>query len=188
MTGYQNKFKEAEYNLTKLKQSFALGSLDFEHDLNNFLSSVQSIFWTLNKSFDKSNGYTSWKEARGKRLPEDAKTFKELRNVSLKEEPIKHEGIIVDFDFGAKGIFIPPNATVATPWFNTEERKLVSTKATITTIDGKSYEVEPLIIHDFTVALTTNNKDFKIDYFISKAQNYLLAIHKEIIATEQKFK
>jgi hypothetical protein len=86
MTGYQNKFKEAEYNLTKLKQSFALGNLDFEHDLNNFLSSVQSIFWTLNKSFEKSYGYASWKEARGSRLPEDAKTFKELNYPRLEGE------------------------------------------------------------------------------------------------------
>jgi hypothetical protein len=83
---------------------------------------------------------------------------------------------------------IPPNATVVTPSFDTIERKLLSTKATITTIDGKSYEIEPLIIHDFSVALTSNNKDLKIKYFVSKAHNYLHSIYNEIIATEQKFK
>ena len=187
MKPYWKKFQEAQYNLRELKVNFAKKEPSFKHCLNNFLSSAQSVFWTLNKEFNKKDQYNTWQEARGSRLPKNSVLFKELRNVSLKEGPIEHAGIINDFDFGAAGITIPPFAEVFTPWIETKTGKLQSDIAQIKTVDGEIYEVRPLIIHDFCINLISDNKLIEIKTFLHDADNYLASIKKEIIEAENKF-
>lgn len=187
MQSYWKKYQEAEYNFQKVKGCFLKNDISFEHCLNNFLSSAQSVFWILNKEFSSKNNYETWKNDRSKRLPEKAKLFKELRNISLKEGPIKHEGVIFDFDFGAAGIIIPPYAKVYSPVIDRELGKPASNKAQIETIDGKTYEVEPIIVHDFVVKVESDKKLYEIKYFLITGTEYLDSIRKEIEATETKF-
>jgi len=187
MSPYSKKYDESAYNFEKIKESFLNNDSNFEHCLNNFLSSAQSVFWILNKEFVSKPDYDEWKNRRSERLPKTAKSFKELRNISLKEGPIKHNGVIFDFDFGGAGIVIPPYAEVTSPVIDTHLGKIVS-KAQIKTVEGDIYEVEPIVIHDFSVKVESGKKIYDIKYFLHEAFQYINAIKKEIEETERSFK
>lgn len=188
MQSYWKKYEEALYNLSEVKRSFAKGETSFEHCLNNYLSSVQSVFWVLNTKFSANKSYEDWQKSRTQRLPKYAKVFKELRNISLKEYPLEHSGIINGFDFGAVGITIPPHAEVLCPVLDTYTGKLVSNKATIKLVDGTSYEVEPLIIRDFAVNGISDGKSYNIDFFLKRADEYMGFVKREIATAENRFK
>lgn len=183
---YLDKFNEAEFNLDSLQKSFVLGDENFKHYLNNFLSSAQSVFWALNKYFNDVEGYDEWKNSRPERLGDKSRIFKELRNVSVKEGPVKNENIIIDFDFGAAGIIIPPYAQVTSPVIDTRIGKIIS-KATIKTLSGELTEVDPIIVYDFSVVIESHNKIFALDYFLSSARIYMEEINKEIGLAESIF-
>ena len=121
-------------------------------------------------------------------MPVEAKIFKNLRNVSEKEGPVKNTGVIANFDFWGAGIVIPPHAEVVTPWIDTSTGKLGSNKATITTKEGVTTEVEPLIVHDFIVVVESKGKTYKLDKVITDCRAYAKAIIQEIDETEKKFK
>ena len=45
---YRRKFEEAQFYFRYFQVSFDSHYGNFEHHLNNFLSSAQSVIWTLN--------------------------------------------------------------------------------------------------------------------------------------------
>lgn len=184
---YQKKYNEAKFNLNLLKQSFALGHPEFEHHLNNFLSSAQSVFWMLNKAFGKCDGYENWKSMRSERLSRDFKILKNLRNISLKEKPIEHAEIINGFDFKTAGISIPPLAEAIGPWLDTKTGKFLSNKWEIKTVEGDIKEVEPIVIHDFSVKVESDGKIIQVECFLAKADLFVKEIGDEILATEKNF-
>ena len=181
---HRDQFKLAQFNLQKLEESFRRADGEYEYHFNNFLSSVQAVFWALNKQFSKCDGYEQWSQERTKRLPSDAKIFKELRNISVKEGPVKNSSVVLGFDFGAAGITIPAHAEVVFPWVETATGKPVSYRAVIKTVDGLETEVEPVVVHDFIVIVESQGKEFRLDAAISQSKIYLDAVEKEIAAAE----
>ena len=185
---HREKLAEAKYNLGTVKESFEKNDGNFEHCLNNFLSSAQSILWALNKSFSKKQGYEKWILKRGERLPVTSKHFKELRNITVKEGPVRSESIKIGFNFGPEGIPIPARATFTSPVIDTWTNKIIG-KGIIETAEGEKLEVNPAqIIHDFSVKVESAGKMYAIDSFIKDATDYLLALEKEIEETEELFR
>lgn len=184
---HRDQFQLALFNLQKLEESFRQANGEYEHNLNSFLSSVQAVFWSLNKKFTKCTGYEQWSKGRSDRLPPEAKIFKELRNISLKEGPIKNSGVILGFDFGAAGITIPAHATVTFPWIDRVTGKPSSYKAVIETVDGHKTEVQPVVLHDFSVTVESDEKVYHLDHVILSAKAYLDAVKKEIITAEEQY-
>lgn len=184
-SNYWDKYNEATYNLEQAQELFLIRSNALEFCINNFLSSVQSIFWMLNKNFSSAKEYTEWQNDRTNRLHEDAKIFKELRNISLKEYPIKVNGIILGFKIEEP--WLPAGATFTSPIIDTRNGSPISNKWTILTIEWYKYEIDALAIHDFSVNAISNGKVYYIDIFITKAKLYLESIKEEILMTELKF-
>lgn len=184
MESYYKKLSEAQYNLNLVEELFTKRDKNMEHALNNFLSSAQSVFWVLNKEFDKNVGYKEWSDKRGERLPKDARIFKELRNISLKQYPVEHTGVVLGFQVEN----LPAHATVSTPWIDTRIGKPVSNKCIIKTKEGEEYEVDGLAVHDFIVHITSDKKEYTIEKFITQAREYLVAIAKEVEFTIKIFK
>lgn len=184
---HREKFAEAAFNLDKLQESFRLANGEAQHHLNNFLSSVQAVLWCLNKEFSGCEGYQEWATNRSDRLPPDARTFKELRNISLKEGPVKNLGVVLGFDFGAAGIVIPAHATVEFPWIETATGRPVSYKAIIKTLDGEETEVQPVVLHDFTVTVESDGKLYHLSAVIAEAHSYLAALEGECAEAERRW-
>lgn len=107
--------------------------------------------------------------------------------MSLKEGPIKNLNIVLNLDFGSAGITIPAHAEVLCPVFDTWTGKVLSYKATIRTADGQSYEVEPVVLHDFDVAVESNGKLIQINAVITQARAYMTAISDEMSEAERRF-
>ena len=171
-----------------MEEYFRDADINYIHSFNAFLASAQSVIFCLNKEYNNCVMYDNWKDKRSSRLPVEARIFKNLRNVSEKEGPVKNTGVIANFDFGGAGIVIPPHAEVVTPWIDACTGKLGSNKATITTKEGVTTQVEPLIVHDFIVVVESKGKTYKLDKVITDCRAYARAIIQEIDATEKKFK
>ena len=183
---YRDKFDEAKFNLESVKKSFENNDGNFEHCVNNFLSSAQSIIFTLNKSLSKAPGYFEWSEKRSERLPDISKTFKELRNISLKEGSIKSDVVKVGFNFGPNGIHIPFRAKFTSPVIDTWENKIIG-KAMVETHDGKKEEFEAQVIHDFSIKASSAGKTYTVEDFLKNASEYLSLLEKEIETAEHLF-
>lgn len=184
---YWDKLNEAEFNFKTLQKDFEEGNLEFEHSLNNFLSSAQSVFWILNKELNGKQGYKEWSSERESRLSNEAKIFKELRNISIKEGPIKHEGAMLGMDFGPEGIILSSNEALITPMINIQTGRASSDKARIESPDGGTKEISFEIFNDFSVKVESNGKNYFIDRFIKSAKLYLADLKKEIESAEQRF-
>ena len=185
---YVDKYEEMEFHLNQMEECFRNGDKNYIHSFNAFLASSHSVIFCLNKEFNSRVMYDNWKNKRSSRLPEIAKTFRNLRNISEKEGPVKNTGVIANFDFGGAGIVIPPHAEVVTPWIDTYTGKLNSKKATITTKEGVATEVEPLIVHDYVVVVKSHGKTYKLDKVIIDSREYAKAIRQEIDKTEKKYR
>src|ERR1035437_3909838 len=111
---YRDKFIEMSFHLNKMEESFRVADGNYVHYFNSFLSSAQSVFFCLNKEFSKHPLYENWKNKRSQRLPDKAKVFKELRNVSEKEEPVRNAAVVVGLTLG-EGVGLPPRATFTSP-------------------------------------------------------------------------
>jgi hypothetical protein len=183
---YRAKYNEAFYNLNQAQELFLKRDQDLEICLNNFLSSVQSVFWMLNNSFNKKYNYEKWQMHRSSRLHESSKIFKELRNISLKEYPIEVDKYILGFKIGEPGL--PAGATFTSPMIDSKTGRPLNNKCTIRTKEGNEYEVDAIAIHDFSVNAISDGKEYFIEAFINTAREYLKSIEKEIVSTESKFK
>lgn len=184
---YREKFLEVSFNLRRMEESFRVGDGNYQHYLNSFLSSAQSVFFCLNKEFNRRPLYDNWRDKRSDRLPLVAKIFKELRNISEKEAPVRNSAVVLEFDYGAAGITIPAHATVTSPAIDSYTGRPLTHKATITTKEGISTEVEPIVVHDFIVTVVSHGKTYRLDKVISDARLYTDAILREIEETERKF-
>lgn len=183
---YRDKFEEVSFHLKKIEESFRAADGSYVHYFNSFLSSAQSVFFCLNKEFNRYPLYDNWKNKRSARLPDTARVFKELRNVSEKEGPVRNTAVVVGFALG-EGVGLPAHATFSSPLINTHTGHPVSSKGTITTIEGVTREVEALALHDFVVVVESNGKTYRLDRVISDARLYADAIRIEIESTEKKF-
>jgi hypothetical protein len=181
MENYQKQLSLAKHNLEDLVESFFRRDKFIETRINNFLSSIQSVIWMLNKTFGNFNWYELWKDGRWRRLGEDAKIFKELRNISIKEYPIEVKSIIIWF----KIEYLPAYATFIWPVIDTRNALPISNKWIIRTQDGIEYETECLTVHDFSVNTLSNKKEYYIENFITSARKYIQSIETEITATEK---
>ena len=181
---HREKFEEVVFHLNEMETSFIAGDGKYHHYFNSFLSAAQSVFFCLNKEFNRHPLYENWQKKRSARLPDTAKIFKELRNISQKEEPIRNVGVVVDFEL-EEGL--PPQATFTSPVINSRTGQPVSSKGTITTKDGVMTEVEALALHDFIVVVKSNGKTYRLDQVISDARLYANAILGEIEAAEKRF-
>lgn len=183
---YTDKIAEAKYNLESVKKSFADNDGNFEHCVNNFLSSAQSIIFTLNKSLSKTPGYTEWAEKRSERLPDISKTFRELRNISLKEGPVKSDVIKIGFNFGPNGISVPFRAKFTSPIVDTVGNQIIG-KAMVETHDGEREEFEVQAIHDFSIKASSDGKTYNVEDFLKNASEYLSLLEKEVDTAEHLF-
>ena len=181
---HREKFDEARFHLKQMEASFRAGDANHQHYFNSFLSSAQAVFFCLNKEFNSRPLYDTWKDKRSARLPPIAKTFKELRNVSEKEGPVKNSGVITGFSFGQP---LPAHATFTGPWMDTRTGKLTSNKGTITTIEGVKTEVDVEPLYDFVVVVESGGKTYRLERVLSDSRAYLDAIQKELEETERKF-
>jgi hypothetical protein len=181
---HRDKFDEASFHLQKMEESFRAADGNYLHYFNSFLSSAQSVFFCLNKEFNKHPLYENWQKKRSTRLPDTAKVFKELRNVSEKEGPIQNAAVIVDF---ALKDGLPAHATFTSPIINSRTGQPVFSKGTITTKDGVTTEVEAVALHDFLVVVKSDKKTYRLDRVICDARLYAKAIFGEIEAAEKRF-
>lgn len=182
---HNKQLELARYNLISVEDSFIAGDMNFEYHLNNFLSSAQAVLHIMNKSFAKNDKYEDWKNKRTERLPESAKKFKELRNISLKEGPIEHEACVVDIRM-PEGVIIPPFAELITPWIDTYTGKLVGDMV-INYRDGSKKVIKPIVVNDFMIQVESDGKEYKIDRFITQSKEYLVALEREIRFAENHF-
>lgn len=183
---HHDKYKEMSFHLNKMEESFRAADESYVHYFNSFLSSAQSVFFCLNKEFGKHPLYGNWQKKRSERLPNTAKVFKELRNVSEKEGPVKNATVVIGFTLG-EGIGLPAGATFSSPLMNTRTGHPISSSGTITTKEGITTQVEALAYHDFTVVVKSDGKTHHLDRVISDARLYAVAILDEINATENRF-
>lgn len=181
---HREKLEEVVFNLNQMENSFRAGDGSYQHYFNSFLSASQSVFFCLNKEFNKHPLYEGWQKKRPDRLPPTARTFKELRNVSEKEGPVKNSGVITGFSFGQP---LPAHATFTGPWMDTHTGKLTSTKGTITTVEGVKTEVDVEPLYDFSVVVASGNKVYRLERVISDSRAYVDAIRKEIEEAEKRF-
>lgn len=179
-----DKFDEASFHLQKMEESFRAADGNYMHYFNSFLSSAQSVFFCLNKEFNKHPLYENWQQKRSARLPDTAKIFKELRNISEKEEPIRNAAVVIGF---ALEEGLPALATFASPIINSRTGQPVSSRGTITTKDGVTTEVEALALHDFIVVVKSEKKTYRLERVICDARLYSKAILGEIEAAEKRF-
>ena len=188
-SGYRGKVEEAAYHLREVHAAFLAADPNLVHALNAFLSAAQSVIWTLNKAFSKRSGYTKWQEARSGRLPPDAKLFKELRNVSVKEAPVRNNSVIVEFRLGdgTSQAGLGPHETFTSPFINSLTGQVLG-KATVTSADAKTTrEVDALALHDFGVEVTSDGKTHSLPAFVTAGRTYLAALAREIAETERRF-
>ena len=76
------KLLEAEHFLARLNQS---DGLEFQFELNAFLSASRSVTFVLQKALADAPGFAVWYEQQQARMKADAamRFFLELRNISL---------------------------------------------------------------------------------------------------------
>ena len=180
---HRDKFDEASFHLQKMEESFRAADGNYLHYFNSFLSSAQSVFFCLNKEFNKHPLYENWQKKRSARLPDTAKVFKELRNISEKEEPIRNTAVVVGFALEG----LPAQAKFASPIINSCTGQLESSKGTITTKDGVTTDVDALALHDFIVVVKSEKKTYRLERVICDARLYAKAILGEIEAAETRF-
>ena len=183
---HRDKFDEMTFHLKKMEESFRGADRNYVHYFNSFLSSAQSVLFCLNKEFGKHPLYDNWKNKRSDRLPPTAKAFKNLRNVSEKEGPVKNAGFVIEFSL-PEGVILPAHATFTSPFIDTHTGRPVSSKGTITTLEGVTTEIEALSLHDFIVVVESDRKTYKLNHVITDARSYSEAIRSEIEATEKRF-
>jgi hypothetical protein len=103
------KLNEAKYFYAEMKKKFKdRKNEEFKHCINAFLSSARSVTWVMQKEFKSCEGFVEWYEFQRevKFKDENLKKFIDMRNISLKEEPINPRYIFgIMFD---KGIKIKP--------------------------------------------------------------------------------
>ena len=183
---HREKFEEVVFHLHEMQTSFIAGDGKYQHYFNSFLSAAQSVFFCLNKEFNKHLLYDGWQKKRGSRLPEVARTFKELRNISEKEGPVKNSAVFTGMAL-QKGTTLPAHATFTGPYIDTRTGKPTSNRGTITTKEGVATEVELDMVHDFVVVIQSDGKTYKLDRVISDARLYADAIRTEMEQAEKKF-
>ncbi len=183
---HREKFEEMSFHLNKMEESFRVADGSYVHYFNSFLSSAQSVFFCLKKEFGKHPLYVNWANKRSQRLPDMAKVFKELRNVSEKEGPVKNAAVVVGFSLG-EGVGLPAQATFTSPIIDTHTGHPLSTKGTITTKDGVTTEVDALAFHDFAVVVEFGGKTYRLNRVISDARLYAQTLRGEIEAAEKRF-
>src|ERR1700744_6522909 len=85
------KLQEAEYFLAGLVAS---NGLEFQFNLNAFLSACRSTTFTLQKSLSRVDGFDAWYRARQTDMRADPALgfFLELRNISQHEGPVGYVG------------------------------------------------------------------------------------------------
>jgi hypothetical protein len=85
------KIEEAEYFLAGLVRS---NGLQFQFNLNAFLSACRSTTFTLQKSLSGVDGFAAWYQARQTEMRADPALgfFLELRNISQHEGPVGYVG------------------------------------------------------------------------------------------------
>ncbi len=85
------KLQEAEYFLAGLVAS---NGLEFQFNLNAFLSACRSTTFTLQKSLSGVDGFAAWYQARQTEMRADPALgfFLELRNISQHEGPVGYVG------------------------------------------------------------------------------------------------
>jgi len=109
MSKSRSKLNEAKYFYKQMKSNFKeRKNEEFKHCINAFLSSARSVTFVLQKEFKKYEGFDKWYELQRKLKFKDEKLkkFVEMRNISLKEEPINPR-YIFGVMFG-KGIKLNP--------------------------------------------------------------------------------
>ena len=172
-----------------MEQAFSRSDPNLVHSLNAFLSAAQSVPWLLNKAFDKKPGYKQWQDARSGRLPATARTFKNLRNVSLKEEPVENSSMILGFRLGegANEPGLGPHETFTGPWVNTETGEIKG-RATVKSADGKhTREVDVIAVHDFGVEVQSKGNTYSIPAVITAGREYIESLAKEVQETVKRF-
>lgn len=103
------KLNEAKFFYRQMKSNFAeRKNEEFKHCINAFLNSARSVTFVVQKEFKRCEGFDVWYELQKelKFKDEKLKKFVEMRNISLKEEPINPRYI-----FGVmyeKGIILGP--------------------------------------------------------------------------------
>lgn len=85
------KLQEAEYFLAGL---VAANGLEFQFNLNAFLSASRSATFTLQKSMATVSGFDTWYENKRREMKADPALgfFLELRNISQHEGPVSYVG------------------------------------------------------------------------------------------------
>ena len=85
------KLLEAEHFLARLIHSYGL---EFQFELNAFLSASRSVTFVLQKAMSDVPGFTTWYEQQQARMKADAPMcfFLDLRNISQKQGPISIVG------------------------------------------------------------------------------------------------
>jgi hypothetical protein len=85
------KLLEAEHFLARLNQS---DGLEFQFELNAFLSASRSVTFVLQKTLADVPGFAVWYEKQQARMKADAamRFFLELRNISQKQGPVSFVG------------------------------------------------------------------------------------------------
>ena len=83
------RLKEALFFLQKMETNFDKDP-DFDFYLNAFISSSRSVKWIMNKEYSKKVGWDEWNRRFSQTVDETKflKKTKDLRNISLKEEPL----------------------------------------------------------------------------------------------------
>ena len=86
------KLLEAEHFLAHMVETDEL--LEFQFELNAFLSASRSVTFVLQKSLAHIPDFTAWYEQQQARMKADAamRFFLELRNISQKQGPISFVG------------------------------------------------------------------------------------------------
>lgn len=85
------KLQEAEYFLGGIAEA---QGIEFQFNLNAFLSAARNVTFVMQKSLASVNGFAEWYEARRLEMHVDAtmRYFVELRNFSQKQGPVGYIG------------------------------------------------------------------------------------------------
>jgi hypothetical protein len=90
LSAIEEALEEAHYFYSKMQETAKIPK-EFRHNLNAFLSRARAITWVLKKQYLGNPVFDSWYANEEKLLKSDElmSFFRDARNISLKEQPIR---------------------------------------------------------------------------------------------------
>ena len=116
---------EAEYFYQKMEEKAKIPT-EFRFNLNAFISRARSVTWVLKKQYSKNPKFEVWYAKKEKEMKNDElmNFFKEARNISIKEHPLRPQTstYIRHIEIGdSKGRGFAITSEGETVWINRDE-------------------------------------------------------------------